>query len=60
MSDSKTTYRIEIVRDDKVGVYIATSPDIPGLVAECESLAELWEVIGDLAPDLILHNVGEP
>ena len=23
-------------------------------------LAELWEVIGDLAPDLILHNVGEP
>jgi len=33
--------RITIARDDECGVYIATSPDLDGLVVEAKSLNEL-------------------
>jgi hypothetical protein len=38
------------------GVLLATSPDIPGLVLECENLGDLTEEILAWAPELARDN----
>lgn len=52
------TLRVRITRDDEAGVYVASSPDLDGLVVEAKSLDELrTEALGaasvllDLAVD---------
>ena len=42
--------------DEEAGVWVATSEDIPGLVAEAEDLDVLEEKIKNLIPDLIELN----
>jgi hypothetical protein len=38
------------------GVFLATSPDIPGLVLECDDLGDLKEEVFSWAPDLARDN----
>jgi Domain of unknown function (DUF1902) len=46
-------YRIDVTHDVEADVYIATSPDIQGLVAEMPSVNELLEVVHDCAYQLL-------
>ena len=45
--------RVEVVRDDVAGVFVATSPDLPGLVAEAKTSNELIQCVYDCADMLI-------
>ena len=44
--------RVNVLRDEEAGVYVATSDDLRGLVAEAENMdalvAEVYNVIDDL------------
>ena len=40
------------------GVFVATSDDVPGLVAEASSLQELEAKLGTLVPELLELNAG--
>jgi hypothetical protein len=42
--------------DSEAGVWVAESDDVPGLVAEAESLNVLMEKIGALVPELLELN----
>jgi hypothetical protein len=42
--------------DDDAGVWVATSDDVPGLVAEAESLYALSEKLEVLVPELLDVN----
>lgn len=42
--------------DAEAKVWVATSTDVPGLVAEAESVEELWEVLTTLVPELLELN----
>lgn len=42
--------------DDAVGVWVATSQDIPGLVTEAASLDELLSRVLAVAPELLEDN----
>ncbi|WP_430444080.1 DUF1902 domain-containing protein [Sphingorhabdus contaminans] len=42
--------------DDEAGVWVATTDDVPGLVAEHEDLKQLFEMVTDLLPILIVEN----
>lgn len=42
--------------DNEVGVWVATSDDIPGLVTEASSLDELMERVLAVAPELLEDN----
>ena len=52
------TYNVSCTWDAEAGVWYATSEDIPGLVAEAESLESLIEELRILAPDLLELNCG--
>ncbi|MGH9396229.1 MAG: DUF1902 domain-containing protein [Terriglobia bacterium] len=52
------TYVVEAHWDSEAGVWIAESDDVPGLVAEAESLNALVEKIRVLAPELFELNGG--
>ena len=45
--------KVEIIHDKEVSVYIATSPDLKGLVVEAETLDELEKEVWDLVPELL-------
>ena len=48
--------RMIVVRalwDAEAGVFVATSDDVPGLVAEAGSLQELEAKLGSLVPELL-------
>ena len=49
-------YIINLTWDDKAGVWIATSDDIPGLVLESGSFDALLERIRFAAPELLALN----
>lgn len=49
--------RIQIMHDDEADVYIATSTDLAGLVAEAPSLVELMFSVRDCAEMLIEHTL---
>ncbi|MFZ2449464.1 MAG: DUF1902 domain-containing protein [Methylovulum miyakonense] len=38
--------KVEIIHDDQANVYVATSPDLKGLVVEAETLDELARRMG--------------
>ena len=63
MSDQDDTKaeRVYAVRgewDAAAGVWIATSDDVPGLVAEADTLEKLIEEVKLVAPDLLELNCG--
>jgi hypothetical protein len=45
-----------LIRKLPEGVFLATSPDIPGLILECEHLSELEQEIFAWAPELARDN----
>lgn len=45
--------RVEVLRDDEAGVFVATSPDLAGLVAEAATLDELVKEVNAGVHDLI-------
>ena len=45
--------KVEIIRDNEANVYVATSPDLKGLVVEAETLDELEKEVWDLVPELL-------
>lgn len=42
--------------DDEAGVWVATTDDVPGLVAEHKDLTKLMDMVVDLIPILIVEN----
>lgn len=52
------TYNVGCTWDAEAGVSYATTEDIPGLVAEAESLESLIEELRMLAPHLLELNCG--
>ena len=48
--------RVEVVRDDVAGVFVATSPDLPGLVAEAKTANELIQSVYDCA-EMLIHEL---
>jgi predicted RNase H-like HicB family nuclease len=53
-------FRVEIIRDEEAGVFIATSPDVRGLVAEAPSLDELFKEVHEGADVLIAEKMRKP
>ncbi|AGY92763.1 hypothetical protein SPICUR_09210 [Spiribacter curvatus] len=52
----ETSYIVRSMWDDDAGVWVATSDDVPGLVAEAESLDALYEKLEVLVPELLDVN----
>ena len=52
------TYEVEARWDSEAGVWVAESNDIPGLVAEAESMNGLVEKVRVLVPELFELNGG--
>ena len=52
------TYNISCAWDAEAEVWCATSDDIPGLVAESDSLDTLIEDVKQLTPELLELNRG--
>ncbi|MEX0372801.1 DUF1902 domain-containing protein [Spiribacter roseus] len=56
----ETSYIVRSMWDDDAGVWVATSDDVPGLVAEAESLDALYEKLEVLVPELLdVNGVGQ-
>jgi len=49
-------YRIEVIWDDEVSVWIATSEDIPGLVTEADTMESLVKKLRTMIPELLIAN----
>ena len=47
------TYEVEARWDSEAGVWVAESDDIPGLVAEAESMNALVEKVRILVPEAV-------
>jgi len=52
------TFRVELRRCEEAHVFVATSPDIPGLVVEAETVGGVMDAIRECAPHLIEDNPG--
>ena len=50
-------YAVRVRHDPEAGVWFVESSDIPGLNVESPSLDGLIEVVRDVAPELIEHNL---
>lgn len=51
--------RIEAIHDDEAGVFVATSPDVRGLVIEADTLEEVANEVRLVLPDLLgFENAG--
>ena len=50
------TIRVEVLKDSEAGVYVATSPDVNGLVIEAESFSQLRDEVTEAIPNLISLN----
>lgn len=52
------SFSIQVVAelDDEAGVWVATSDDVPGLVAEDADLRKLMDTVAELIPILIIEN----
>ena len=49
-------YRIQLLWDNEASVWVATSPDVPGLVLESGSLDALIEHVRYAIPELLELN----
>lgn len=45
--------KIEVIKDDEAGVYVATSPDVRGLVVEAATIEDVLNEVRALIPELI-------
>ena len=52
------TFHVELRRCEETNVFVATSPDIPGLVVEAETVGGVMDAIKECAPHLIEDNLG--
>ena len=50
--------QIEIIHDGEAGVYIATSPNLAGLVLESESVDQLTHEVSEAIPNLLALSNG--
>ncbi|WP_117238135.1 DUF1902 domain-containing protein [Thermus sediminis] len=48
--------RVQAFWDGEAGVWVAESPDVPGLATEAPSLEELWAKLEALVPELLEEN----
>lgn len=58
-----TSLRVDVMKDAEAGVFVATSPDLPGLVAEAATLEDLVAEIKAGVIDLLsdyLHPPAKP
>ncbi len=51
-------YRIDLLRCEESGVFVATSEHIPGLVLEAKTIGGIIDALFDCAPRLIRKNCG--
>lgn len=52
--------RVDVLFDQEVGVYVATSPDLRGLVAEAKTKDELIASVYDCVDMLLEDEVRQP
>lgn len=52
--------RIDVMHDIESGAYIATSPDLHGLVVEEKELSALWQSIHDCTEMLLQSHLDMP
>ncbi len=52
----KHTYHINVIWDSEAEVWVAESEDIPGLITEAETQAELESKLRIMIPELLLEN----
>lgn len=50
-------FRVDVLHDSEAGVYVATSPDLRGLVAEAPTLDELFREVYAGADELVGDQV---
>lgn len=53
-------FRLEVIRDEAAGVFVGTSPDVRGLVAEAATLDELFKEVHHGAGVLIGEKLQRP
>ena len=51
------SYRYEIVYDIDCKRYVGVSPDIKGLVAECDTIDEVKAIMEGNAPEIVAYQV---
>ncbi|WP_295995744.1 DUF1902 domain-containing protein [Rugamonas sp.] len=49
--------RVNVLRDDEAGVFVATSDDLPGLVCEASTFPELIREIDGTIDDLLAELI---
>ena len=54
------TYSVEVFQCEESGVYVGTSPDIPGLTLEADGFGGMIEAVLEMAPQLIECNLDVP
>lgn len=52
--------RLEVLRDTEAGVFVATSPDLNGLVAEAKTIEELFTAVHDCTSMLMEEALRRP
>jgi Domain of unknown function (DUF1902) len=52
--------RIDVQHDTEAGVYVATSPDLLGLVVEEKSVEQLFKSVYDCADMLLAAQLSKP
>lgn len=56
MLGAKVIIRFDVIKDDDAGVFVATSPDVKGLIVEADTFEQLQAEIADLLPEFIPHS----
>lgn len=54
------SYTVDVFLDREAGVFVGTSPDIPGLTVEAETRGGLIEALFEIVPPLLEDNLGVP
>ncbi len=53
-------FRVEVMFDPEAGVYVATSPDLAGLVAEAKTKDEMFHAVYDCVNMLMEEHLRKP
>lgn len=53
-------FRVEVMHDEEAKVYVATSPDLRGLVAEAETVDEMFHAVYDCVNMLMDEQIKQP
>jgi predicted RNase H-like HicB family nuclease len=52
--------RVDIFKDKEAGVFVATSPDLKGLVAEAKTVEELFIAVNECTDMLMEEAIDKP